>query len=696
MTAAPAAAGPALPRWLVWALPLALALPFHPLWVDFEQVRRGLLLVLTGVALIAARRLPPVGGERALWTLLGWFAVSAVIAGVGDAAVRAAGELATFQPWEAANRLLHYLALALLLRLGAAAPAAFRAPLTTLLATASAFGILQRLGVAEIAGYGVANEPVSVFGNLNVASEAIAVTAAAVAALGGARAWSGRVALLLAGAYLAIAGSRSGLIALPIGLGLLWLLERRRAAALPLLLAVLGGAAGYALDAGVPRGAPTDQAARVAAAARGTATLEVRFAIAEGALRLCAENPVFGHGPGQFAVQYPRVRSQAEIEVSSHGRAFATEVRTAHDDYLEVLVEGGVPALLGVFAVLWLLWRRCGERTRLVPLAVLLLLMLVRAPVGNAPAVAAALLLAGTARPTAMLAAATPRWRVALAWLLGLALVAAGLPPIVANTAIAPFQRALAQQRTPPLDAAATAAAWMPWEPRWLQLLGQEQLARGELAAAKVTAARALQLRPFDPQLHLLLGQVLANGTATREAAQIAAHGLQYDPGNPELRLLRATAQSQLGAVDEAIATLASDPPTVLRERLAGVFGDLAHLAEQSGRRPDAVRYAIEADSLAIADRLRDGSPGALAANNDLLRNLIQGLQEAGRERRDARGIVLGAAQALALGDRAAAEQLFVELQKRDLTLAGWQMRLLDPALQALRDLPGWRAVLAP
>ena len=65
----------------------------------------------------------------------------------------------------------------------------------------------------------------------------------------------------------------------------------------------------------------------------------MRWEIAKATARLVAEAPVFGQGPGQFALHYPRVRSQAEIEQSSLGRSFATEVRTAHDDWLELLVD---------------------------------------------------------------------------------------------------------------------------------------------------------------------------------------------------------------------------------------------------------------------------------------------------------------------------------------------------------------------
>ncbi len=47
-----------IPRWLPWAFLGLLVLPFHPYWVDFEQVRRGLLLLLAGGTLLVWPSLP--------------------------------------------------------------------------------------------------------------------------------------------------------------------------------------------------------------------------------------------------------------------------------------------------------------------------------------------------------------------------------------------------------------------------------------------------------------------------------------------------------------------------------------------------------------------------------------------------------------------------------------------------------------
>lgn len=683
-------AATALPAWLVAGLFGLLVLPFHPYWLDFEQVRRGLLLVLTGGCLLAMRSLRPVRGEAFVWAFVGGLVASGGIQWLTSAWFVDAKATATFQPWDAVYRVAHWLALLVVLRLGALAGAGGRLPLAVLLALTSAFGLLQRLGLGEIAGYGVEREPVSVFGNLNVAAEWTAVAATALGA-----SWEhfakerqraiAIAAMALAGGYLVVDQSRSGLVALPVGLALLGLLRWRQGGLLPLAVAAAGAAGGAVVELALPRPAPGDATAARAELQRGTQTLAVRFEIAKGTAQLFAQSPVYGLGPGQFAVHYPRVRSQEEIEISSHGRQFPTEVRTAHDDWLELLVDGGLLALALFAAMLFALQRAQPDKARLLPLFVLLLLMLVRAPLWNAPAAAAAFWLCGVpgdaARPVA-------RWQRRLSIALGLVLVGLGVPVLVANQLGAGYQRAIARGEQPQLADVAAAAAWMPFEPRWLEILTREKLARGDLPGAAVAGARALRLRPHHPQLYLNLGEVLAKGTKFPEARAVARQGLDLDPQSPELRVLDSTVQAQQGDVEGAIATVAHHPHPVLRAQLANHFLQLARVCRDRGNERGAARFGFEHHVVAAIDGCGDQNPGMLAATKEHIEQAISAMGPAGL--RDARPIVLTALFQLDSGNLREAIGLGETVQRFP-PLLPWQRELFGAQLDRLRPLASWQ-----
>ena len=678
------------PRWLVWLFLPLLVLPFHPYWADFEQVRRGLLLVLSGVCLLGCKSLRPVSGERLWLAFFGWLLLSAVVNVAQQRVAGTADTTPSFQIWDAVYRLAHWTALAVVLRLGALAPSGFAAPCAIVLVATSVFGLLQRAGLGDIGGYGVEREPVSVFGNLNVASEFTAVAAMVVAVSGpfrggAARRWLQPAALVLAGAYLVVNHSRSGLVGLPVGLLLWWVLRQRERGFLPLQFALVGAAIGLLLDnALAPRG-PAAEA--TAAPQRQASTLVVRWEIDKGCARLFAENPVIGHGPGQFAVQYARVRGPDEIELSSVGRQFPTEVRTAHNDWLELLVDGGLPALVLFGLALRALQRGTSDKTRLLPLFVLLLLMLVRSPLGNAPAVAAALLLVGqpvTALPLAM------GWRRLVAAGLGLLLVGLGIVPIAANCLFAPYQSALAHGEVPKQGAVATAADWMPFEPRWHQLLAQEQMAARDFAGAQRTAARALTLRPYEPQYYLLLGEALARDSKYEDAVLVAYGGLQFDPPNPELRVLLSTVLAQLQRPEQAIAAVVNQPHAKLRECLGAHFQALSKLARDRGNKQVAARFAVEQHFLAAIDTLADHT--ATKAHLEAMRG---SMQEAGSTREDVRAYVVGALLAIDLGNRDLAIQAGEGAKRLDVPLAGWQRDLLGTKLAPLQAIEVWAQVLA-
>ena len=72
------------PSWLPWVCLGLLTLPFHPLWIDFEQVRRGALLVLAGALFAAQRRLPKVQGGNVGLLLVCSLVLSAAVQAVSQ------------------------------------------------------------------------------------------------------------------------------------------------------------------------------------------------------------------------------------------------------------------------------------------------------------------------------------------------------------------------------------------------------------------------------------------------------------------------------------------------------------------------------------------------------------------------------------------------------------------------------------
>ena len=690
------------PKWLPWVFLGLLVLPFHPLWIDFEQVRRGLLLVMAGGALCALPCLPRPGGAGSGALFIGALALSAVSSWCAEALGPGADGPASFQAWEAAYRIAHWSALLVWMRLGALTrAAAFAAPVAALLLTTSAFGLLQYFGLAEVAGYGVEREPVTTLGNLNVSSEWTAVAAAATVVLtprSSSRArWLAVTALVFAGAYLVVNPSRSGKVA-TLGalaaLALLHLKDRRwlsvaaRGALTLAAGATLGGVALWT--------APTAQLAAVASEQtlqRSAVTLQVRFEIADGVADLLTEAPLLGHGPGMFQVEYPRHRNQAEIEASSFGRQFPTEVRHAHNDWLELLVDGGAVTLLLFVWMLSRIARRDSDRELLLPLLTLAMLMFVRAPALNAPAAALAFWLAGAnvdlSRPTGRDPA-----RRALSILAGAGMIALGALPIAGNSAATSYLEARRAGAPARSEAIASAAHWMPFEPRWPQLQAQEAMSSGDLPRATEHAERAVSLRPFSPSLLLLHAETLARRSMYGEAIQIARRGLALDPANPELRALCSTALAELGDVDRAILEVAERPHARLRARLADLFAEFATRAEQRGDQRHANRYRIEALFAAFADFESDGSEDAILLLYELNRRLGEELRRFGRDREDLRWMWTSAITAMALGRDEQAAGIATAASERDAALQPWQRALLGVHLEPLRRVPGWRSLL--
>ncbi len=673
-----AARGPAL---LAATAALVIAAAFDRHWLDFELVRRAELLWLCGLACMLS---PAVltAPTRAGWCVLAlaaWHCIAALVAGPELVAPEAFG------------RLAHLCAFFLLLqfaRLGSFN--LWSTGIAGFTAAAVALGLWQDDDDAA--------SPVSLFGNANVASEATAMGLAVVAvrAVAGSPWW--HVLLAAGSAYLVCNGSRSGMVALPIAVACVPCTCREGALRRTGLVAALG--IGFALGWFVDRparGAPPTTAG-VVATSDAPSTLEVRAEIARGALALAAEAPVLGHGPGQFQVHYPLVRTQREVELSSFGRNFRTEVRTAHDDWLELLVEGGVPALLLALAAFGLLavdlWRTDRTRTGLV--LAFAALMLVRSPLGNAVALGVFALATGSLRQVAPAPRTGPIRRIA-ALALGAALLAQALPTLRGQRAFAGYQQSVAGGTARNVVALQVAAAQDPAEPRFQHLLAQE-LAVTDRAGARKALGRALELRPHEPALHLLAAEFAVQDGRDGIARNHALAALRSDPGDPEARVLMSALYFRAGNPDGAVRIVWEDPHPRLRERLAEHFRELQQLADARGAVADAARYAAERSFVQALDAVAGAQAGArLAKAGILVEQCRTNFEAAGILASDLRPWALGSLLALAAGDPAGAEAV-CQRARQVLSQApdrAWQTAALgNGARELVARVPCWAGLL--
>lgn len=102
------------------------------------------------------------------------------------------------------------------------------------------------------------------------------------------------------------------------------------------------------------------QGRRQLSEARGTG-VTVRLELWKGAFALLASRPLLGVGAGNFAREYPRVRSEAEFRAShEHAGTSFVEAEDAHSSWAQAAAETGVPGLLALLLVAYVaarLWR---------------------------------------------------------------------------------------------------------------------------------------------------------------------------------------------------------------------------------------------------------------------------------------------------------------------------------------------------
>lgn len=663
-----------------------LTLPFDASWPDFEVARRGALLIAVGLlAALGPRWCPPLGprGGLLLAGACAWLLVRAI--GVTN-------------PLEALHHAAHWAALAVAFWFGATSTTrGLSRAVLPVVAVVAGYGILQACGIDWPAGYARPSEPVSTLGNRNVASELVAF-GAAVAGLHVARGRRPLAAVAiawLAAAYLGVNGSRSGLSAIAVALACTSIgvaSDRRR-----LRVVLLGATLGVAALAWALRPGPTSAAPAAPSAAGSVdptpSTLAVRTHLWRACVRMIADAPLAGHGTGQFRYEYPRYRSEAEIELSSFGRRFPTFAASAHNDPLELAVEAGLPAALALIAFAWVALRSRRARAdlaELAPLVAFAALALVRSPLGNAPVAAAAFAWLGAlAARAAPSTSARPR-RGALSWSIALvcggAMLWLGTGILLGEVHAAAYLRSL-QNGRPDLAAIDRAVDAHGSESRLRSLrIGARRVTSNDADAYARSIDDLTAIARLDPNNTnaLLVTAELAHaaGNATAARAALARIGA-LDPREPRAVLLAAVLEVESGDVATAIARLYADPHPRLREGLAQHLDDLSRAPELQRDPRGQARLMREAafvralDAL-LADPTSDATGRALAACREMLGD------------RELRVAVLVARRLQAIGDAPAAAAL-APAEPLAEPLSRSMRRLLQPALEALAGLDAWR-----
>jgi O-antigen ligase len=679
--------------WIVTALILLLAVPHFQWWPDYEIARRGLLALLCGLLCIFPGSIPRQI-PRSVWAinlLALWFLVRSF--GVGNQGY--ALESAT-----------HYLALATLVIIGTGT-----APATILRAAVPTGLIVSLVTLAQAGGWllplpGV-HAMTSTLGNLNTASEVLAVCGASAACLVATDdetpapgkpllRYLAIATLALCAAAIWINGSRSGLLALPIGCLIVLCGARKNV----LIAALIGGLSlGWAIDTArtrptQPIHSPTAATSQDPVATPATAA--VRLALWSGGLKMIQERPWLGHGAGQFQIEYPRFRTREELELSTFHRRFLASPATAHNDYLQILIEGGLPAgILFLLAVAMLLRR--APISYWGPLLAFAALAGVRAPIGNAPVAALAFLFAGSLLgryPRAGEAgfSMAPNRQIVKGLVFGGLMLWFGAAQLFSQSAGASMLALKAADRDPDgqLASVDNALLFRPYDHNFRLLRAQAALRSDStwLEAARADITQLRQQRPHDPLVHWLWVELLRTEGKNRDAIQALEAIRVRDPYDPKAIIWTAEILVQLRQSPSAIVILYKNPQ--IRDRLAALLEGLADFADKRGDLTDAALLRMEQTFVTVIDLMMVNRH---AAAQTQWQRFSKQLAEIDGSQQDPRSLILAAAQYLALGERDAAASLAALTRQRN-PLTKTHAALMEPVIRQLHDLPAWREIL--
>jgi O-antigen ligase len=484
---------------------LAFSLSDHRRWSPPLAIGAALVLFTTGIAWALAAR-GPAGAPYALAALARWGALFGVAAGAMVVAADPARRQTLLEA------------------------------ITGTTAVVSAIGIVQHLEIGSLP-IPVISAPGSTFGNRNLAAEAVAMSLPlGWAAIAGARGPGIRRALAAAFAlalvYLAATRARGAWLGAGLGLGTLLLLARprltRRSVALAVAVVVVAALVGLLPGRLNPRFA--NDAKRFA---RGTDVVSASFDTRSTALRtrlglwrrglaMWRDHPLFGVGPGNWPVVFPRYAEPGATRDGVLGAALAP--RQAHDDLIERADETGLLGLLALAAlvtavVLAVRRRLAADRTGPAAAAGALAALAGAGVTGFPLEMPAPLGLAGLALGlVAGEAGPHRRPRLAGVVLAAVLLIGSGVraqQQIRGSAWLEAAERALhhdrgragAERALPPLD---RAAAVTPRVFRVHLRTAQMMLRLGRHREAVQAARRALAVEPLSP-----------NGWATLAAAQL-------------------------------------------------------------------------------------------------------------------------------------------------------------------------------
>lgn len=369
--------------------------------------------------------------------------------------------------------------------------------------------------------------------------------------------WTAAAAALALGVV--STASRSGLVLLPVALAVCAAFAIRGTD----WRARLGGLAAVGLLAGILAHTPLVERVMSRFASAGE---DGRFTFWHNTLDAIGRSLPLGTGIGSFRTIYPTAEQLDDVA------GFA--VNNAHNDYLELALEAGLPGLLLLAAAILLvvlglmaaLHSRSGEQRRLALAAAGSLLLFALCSINDYPLrmtsleVVAGILVALVLAPGGVERRSSGRRQAATTWrLVGLvALAVGGLVVLWQSAAWAVSDRAALASD------GATATAWQPRSAAAWSALRVQRLAEDDDAGAKAAADRTLAITPIDPAALgtlALLAERRRDPAAAQRYLTVTAQLGWRDPVSQLLLAQRAATRSDTaGLVARLDAYLRGDP----------------------------------------------------------------------------------------------------------------------------------------